>query len=124
MDDIAARAEGGAVILVEGLRDRDSMKSLGIEGNIVMTSQEPLFNLAERVSRQSMDVIVLTDWDERGEEVARNVDAYLKSNGSRPDLEPRKKLRFLTKKEVKDVESLHGYIVRLRRECSIKPQYY
>lgn len=89
-----------------------------------MTSQEPLFNLAERVSRLSGDIVILTDWDERGEEVARNVETYLKSNGSRPDTEPRKKLRMLTKKEVKDVESLHGYVERLRLTCAVKPQHY
>jgi 5S rRNA maturation endonuclease (ribonuclease M5) len=111
-------------VLVEGLKDRASIRALGIGGDIVMTSQEPLFNLAERVSMQSADIIVLTDWDDRGEEVARNAETYLKSNGSRPDLEPRKKLRILTKKEVKDIEGLHGYIERLRLACAVKPQHY
>jgi 5S rRNA maturation endonuclease (ribonuclease M5) len=111
-------------VLVEGLKDRASIRALGIGGDIVMTSQEPLFNLAERVSMQSADIIVLTDWDDRGEEVARNAETYLKSNGSRPDLGPRKKLRILTKKEVKDIEGLHGYIERLRLACAVKPQHY
>lgn len=111
-------------MLVEGLKDRASIRALGIGGDIVMTSQEPLFNLAERVSRQSADIIVLTDWDDRGEEVARNAETYLKSNGSHPDLDPRKKLRILTKKEVKDIEGLHGYIERLRLACAVKPQHY
>ncbi len=111
-------------MLVEGLRDRASIEALGICGYIVMTSREPLFNLAERVSRQSADIIVLTDWDDRGEEVAKNAETYLKSNGSRPDMEPRKKLRTLTKKEVKDIEGLHGYIERLRQTCAVKPQHY
>ncbi len=121
---MAARAEMGAIILVEGIRDRASMESLGIRDNIVMTSQETLFNLAERVSRRSADIIVLTDWDERGEEVARTAETDLMSNGSKPDMEPRKKLRVLTKKEVKDIEGLHGYIERLRLACAVKPQHY
>ncbi len=100
------------------------MAALGITDNIVMTSQEPLFNLAERVACRSADVIVLTDWDERGEEVAKNAETYLLANGSKPDMEPRKRLRLLTKKEIKDIESLHGYIERLRAACAIKPQHY
>ena len=119
---MASRAENGAVILVEGVRDKASLEALGIRDNVVMTSQEMLFNLAERVSHMSTDVIVLTDWDERGEEVARNAETYLLSNGSKPDMESRKRLRLLTKKEVKDVESLHGYIERLRLACAVKPQ--
>jgi 5S rRNA maturation endonuclease (ribonuclease M5) len=89
-----------------------------------MSSPQSLFNLAERISLEADDVIILTDWDERGEEVARNAEAYLRSNGALPDPWPRKKLRHLTKKEVKDIEGLHGYIERLRLECALKPQHY
>jgi 5S rRNA maturation endonuclease (ribonuclease M5) len=123
LDELAGRAEQGAVILVEGRRDRASLEALGIHGRIVTTSQKQLFNLAEHVS-QYKDVIVLPDWDERGEEVARRAEVFLKSNGARPDCGPRKKLRLLTKKEVMDVESLHSYVERLRQECALKPQHY
>ncbi len=88
-----------------------------------MTSQKQLLNLAEHVSRYK-DVIVLPDWDERGEEVARNAEIFLKSSGACPDCTIRKKLRHLTKKEVMDVESLYGYVERLRKECARKPQHY
>jgi 5S rRNA maturation endonuclease (ribonuclease M5) len=124
LDDLACRAGRGAIILVEGPRDKASLEALGIRGPIVMTSQKQLFNLAESLSRQHGDIIILSDWDERGEEVARNAEVFLKSNGARPDCGPRKKLRLLTKKEIKDVESLHGYVERLRRECALKPQHY
>ena len=65
LDELAGRAGQGAIILVEGRRDRESLDALGIRGRIVMTSQEQLFNLAERVAGEK-DVIVLSDWDERG----------------------------------------------------------
>jgi len=120
VDDLIFRAERGAIIMVEGLRDKASLEALGISGNIVMASQQPLFNLAERISRQNADVIILTDWDERGEEVAKYADIFLKSNGARPDCEPRKRLRQLSKKEIKDIENLHGYIERLKLICDTK----
>jgi 5S rRNA maturation endonuclease (ribonuclease M5) len=124
IDEIASRAAQGALILVEGRRDRISLEALGVRGNIILTSQKQLFNLAENISRQSDDIIILTDWDERGEEVARNVRLFLMSNGAHPDDELRKKLRSLSRKEIKDVESLYGYIERLRRACNDKPQHY
>lgn len=69
-------------------------------------------------------MIVLTDWDGRGEEVAKAAESYLASNGAKPDLRPRKRLRILTNRDVKDVEGLRGYVERLRRECADKPQNY
>ncbi len=124
LDDLADRAGRGAIILVEGRRDKASLEALGIRGTIAMASQKQLLNLTESLSRQNDDIIILSDWDERGEEVARRAEVFLKSNGARPDCGPRKKLRLLTKKEVADVESLHGYIERLRQECALKPQHY
>jgi 5S rRNA maturation endonuclease (ribonuclease M5) len=123
LDDLAGRAGEGAIIMVEGPRDKASLEALGIRGSIVMTSQKQLFNLAESLSHYK-DIIVLSDWDKRGEEVARNAEVFLKSNGAHPDCGPRKKLRLLTKKEITDVEGLHGYVERLRRECALKPQHY
>jgi 5S rRNA maturation endonuclease (ribonuclease M5) len=124
VDELASRATRGAIILVEGPRDRVSLEALGVHGRIVLTSQKQLFNLAEKVSGQGEDIIILSDWDERGDEVARNAGLFLKSNGARPDGELRKKLISLSRKEIKDVENLHGYVERLRSACEGKPQHY
>ena len=124
VDELAGRAAQGAVILVEGRRDIASLEALGIRGIIIMTSQKQLFNLAESVSHESDDIIILTDWDERGEEVARIAGIFLQANDARPDGDLRKKLSALCRKEIKDVEGLHGYIERLRQICQDKPQHY
>jgi 5S rRNA maturation endonuclease (ribonuclease M5) len=50
LDELADRAGLGALILVEGRRDREALEALGIRGHVVMTSQRQLFNLAEQVS--------------------------------------------------------------------------
>ncbi|MDI6897719.1 toprim domain-containing protein [Methanocella conradii] len=120
LDELASRAAEGAVILVEGRRDKASLEELGVKGNIVMTSQKQLFNLAECVSRQHKDIIILSDWDVRGDEVARSAEAFLKSNCARPDVEIRRRLRILTQKEIMDVESLYGYMERLKSQCITK----
>nr|CAH04799.1 conserved hypothetical protein [uncultured archaeon] len=114
----------GSVILVEGRRDREALDALGIRGEIMMTSQKQLFTLCEELARSGGDVIILSDWDDRGEEVAGLVQTYLEADGLRPDLEIRNKVRQLVRKEIKDVENLHRYIARLREICSTKPQPY
>lgn len=122
--EIAERAGHGAMILVEGMRDRDSLRMLGVNGRIILTSQKPLFRLAECVASERCDIIVLSDWDGRGDEVAEKTELYLRSNGVVPDGDLRRKLKALVKKDIKDVESLYGYVERLRKTCSPKPQHY
>lgn len=124
IDDISYRALNGAVILVEGRRDIRSLNMLGIKGEIIMTSHKQLLNLAESLARDKRDVIVLTDWDERGDEVAAKMTTYLKADGIRPECDLRESLKGLVKKEIKDVESLYTYVERLKKICSTKPQHY
>jgi 5S rRNA maturation endonuclease (ribonuclease M5) len=124
IDELACRALNGSVVLVEGRRDREALDSLGIRGEIIMTSQRQLFNLCEELARSGGDIIILSDWDERGEEVAGLLKTYLEADGVHPDLAIRDRIRTLARKEIKDVESLYRYYERLREMCSSKPQPY
>jgi 5S rRNA maturation endonuclease (ribonuclease M5) len=65
-----------------------------------------------------MDIIILTDWDERGEEVARQLALYLEADGVRPDSTFRVTLRGLLKKEITEVENLYTYVENLKEVCS------
>jgi 5S rRNA maturation endonuclease (ribonuclease M5) len=58
--------------------------------------------------------VLLTDWDSKGDEMARNIEHHLRSMGSSPDAELRSRLKKLVKKEIKDVESLSHYMERMR----------
>lgn len=122
--ELTDRALCGAVILVEGRRDREALLRLGVHGDIVLTSQQSLLTMAESLARSKKDVIVLTDWDERGEEVASQVSLYLEADGARPDNALRGYLKGLLKKDIKDVESLYSFVEKLKEVCSTKPQHY
>ncbi|MGA9138946.1 MAG: toprim domain-containing protein [Methanocella sp.] len=124
IDELTDRALCGAVILVEGKRDVEALFRLGINGEVLMTSHRQLLNLSESLARSGKDVIILTDWDERGEEVAKQISLYLEADGARPDNALRTSLKGLLKKDIKDVESLFGFVEKLREVCSTKPQHY
>ena len=124
IDELANRALNGATILVEGKRDREALNLLGITGEIIMTSQKTLFNLCEELARSGGDIIILTDWDERGEEVARQVQIFLEADGVRADTTIRTTIKPLVRKEINDVENLHKYMERLKKVCASKPQHY
>lgn len=104
----------GAAIIVEGMRDELALRSLGIKGPVIMASRRSALGLAEDAARSYSQIIILTDWDEKGEEMAQNIEGHLRSVGSRADLDIRSRLKKLVKKEIKDVESLGFYVERMR----------
>jgi 5S rRNA maturation endonuclease (ribonuclease M5) len=110
---LEASSEGTAII-VEGRRDERALRSLGLRGPVILASRRSALALAEEASRSYKKIILLTDWDEKGDEMARGLDLYLRSAGLHADLDIRSKLKRLVKKEIKDVESLDLYVERMR----------
>lgn len=104
----------GAAIIVEGMRDERALRSLGISGPVIMASRRPALELAEDTARKYKEIIILTDWDLKGEEMAQKIEQHLRCTGAHVDLEIRSKLKKLVKKEIKDVESLSLYAERMR----------
>lgn len=104
----------GALVIVEGIRDRDALRKLGLSGPVMMASRRPCLDLAEDAARNFQEIVVLTDWDEKGDEMARNIEHHLLCTGAHVDLEIRSKLSKLVRKEIKDVESLSVYMERIR----------
>ena len=106
----------GAIIIVEGKKDRDALNDLGISDRISLASYSPLLNFAEDVSRKTNQVIILTDWDSQGKKMAKKISGYLQASGTKPNNLIRNKIKKLVRKEIKDVEGLSGYVNNLRRE--------
>ncbi len=104
----------GAVVIVEGRRDEQALRALGLSGPVIMASRHSALDLAEDVARRFSSIVLLTDWDGKGDEMARNIEHHLRSVGSRPDADLRCRLKKLVKKEIKDVESLSLYVERMR----------
>jgi len=107
-------SDQGAAIIVEGMRDMRALRALGIRGPIILASRQPALRLAEDAARKYKEIIVLTDWDKKGDEMARLIDQHLRSEGIRADLDIRGRLKKLVRKEIKDVESLSLYVERMR----------
>jgi 5S rRNA maturation endonuclease (ribonuclease M5) len=104
----------GAAVIVEGRRDLIALRTLGLSGPVIMASRRSALDLAEDAARNYSQIILLTDWDQKGEEMCRNIERHLRSAGSRPDALIRSRLKKLVKKEIKDVESLSRYTERMR----------
>ncbi|MCZ7357717.1 MAG: toprim domain-containing protein [Candidatus Methanoperedens sp.] len=116
LSDLRERADNGAVIIVEGRKDAESLSRLGLKGDIIFASQQPLLELTEKLSRKDKEIILLTDWDKKGGMIARKIIKYLLNYGIMPNTEIRGRIRALVKKRIKDIESLSNYVNRLRDE--------
>jgi 5S rRNA maturation endonuclease (ribonuclease M5) len=105
----------GAAVIVEGRRDLLALRSLGLSGPVILASRRPALDLAEDAARNYSEIILLTDWDRKGDEMCQTIERHLRSVGRRPDGLIRSRLKKLVKKEIKDVESLSGYAERMRQ---------
>jgi len=109
-------AQDGAIIIVEGKKDAGSLRYLGICGQVQFASQQPLIDLTDSLSKTGKKIVLLTDWDKKGNLVARKIINHLAAYGIVPNTEIRSRLRSLSKKRIKDIESLNNYVNKLRYE--------
>ncbi len=103
----------GTVILVEGERDRASLRRLGIDGEVqTLHSGRTLADRVQELADRHGRVIVLTDWDRQGGRLARRLQEY--GEGGRPkiDLLLRRDLATLLRSEVVHVEGLATWATR------------
>jgi dTMP kinase len=112
-----------SVILVEGKKDRAALTCLGVGGDIVQVQDAGgILGVAEELAREGKEAIILTDWDRKGGQLAELLRNALKANDVRFDDRLRARLSMLSKKEIKDIESLPSYISFLVQNVS-GPQY-
>jgi 5S rRNA maturation endonuclease (ribonuclease M5) len=109
-----ASLEAGTVVVVEGERDRGALRRLGLSGPVVLVHRgDSLSTTAHRLAQRSRHVIVLTDWDSEGGQLARRLKGFLEAEPIALDLEYRRRLARILRGELVHVEGLHGWARRL-----------
>jgi dTMP kinase len=109
-----------APIIVEGEYDKRSLRALGVTGDIRMINEgSTVFRLCESIAAHHREAIILTDWDVRGGRLARQLRDGLSANGVRFDEDLRARLTVLSRKDITDVESLHGFVERVAERASV-----
>ncbi|MDF1557087.1 MAG: hypothetical protein P1P80_02730 [ANME-2 cluster archaeon] len=119
IQDLRQWSDEGAAIIVEGMRDIRALRELGITGPIMLGTQKALLELCEEVAREYSNVIVLTDWDNKGEKLARLMEGFLNNAGAVVNTDIRERIKALVKKRIKDIESLDTHMHNLRAELNI-----
>jgi len=103
----------GAVVVVEGERDRRALRRLGLEGSIALVHRgRTISATAQSLSAPGHHVIILTDWDTEGGHLAQALSKFLGAGRSGPDLEYRRRLARILRGELVHVEGLYGWARR------------
>ncbi|AEG17372.1 toprim domain-containing protein [Methanobacterium paludis] len=118
IEELKICVEQGMPILIEGKKDEKALRELGINGNFIKVSGSglKLFEIAEMAAQSSSKVIILTDFDKKGNELAKRLSSDIQSLGSHPDLTIRRKIMGITRKYIKDIESLPRHMHQLELE--------
>jgi 5S rRNA maturation endonuclease (ribonuclease M5) len=116
ISELQTLADSGAILVVEGRRDAESLHFLGIKGEIRFAARQPLLEFTELLSKSGKEIVLLTDWDKKGGMVARKIIQHLITYGIMPNTDIRSRIWVLVKKKIKDVESLNNYVNKLRYE--------
>jgi len=117
LEEISKRANAGATIVVEGKKDEVALRELGISGEFkqIPGGGKNLLNSIEALSEHE-EVIMLTDFDSTGEDLAEFSEKHLEKLGITVLFELRDRLKSCLRKAVKDIEGMPSFI-RAEREA-------
>lgn len=99
------------LIIVEGIKDKASLRAIGIRNRIFCLNKKPLYAVVEEVAKTAKDVVILTDLDRTGKQIYRKLCSDLQYHGVRVDRFFRE---FLFKKtKLRQIEGIVTYKKKL-----------
>ena len=97
-------------VIVEGIRDEKALKEMGFEGKIIKINVgENLVDFSDDLSKKYNRVIILLDWDRKGDYLTRKLQSFLEANGVVCDLEIRRKLKSLLGSYITSIEEFSSF---------------
>jgi len=110
LEELRESSANGVPVLVEGSRDEESLRELGIQGPVLKISgKKTVLNFLEGLAHHKQ-VIVLTDFDRTGGELARFCSKHLRRLGVEPIADLRERLKVLLHRDVKDIQGLAKFL--------------
>jgi len=115
---LSEEVASGVPVVVEGKSDVEALRSLGLEGQFiaVKSRREAISDMALEVAEVGREVIILTDFDDAGRELAHRWAVELESLGLKANLTYWRHLKGLVGSFAKDIEGLPSLIETLMRK--------
>ncbi|MCX7793799.1 MAG: toprim domain-containing protein [Thermodesulfovibrionales bacterium] len=107
-------------VIVEGKNDMMALRALGLEGEIIQVyGGKSLYELSEEIHERFESIILLIDWDRKGESLMKTLGEYL--SGLWEDYRNfRETLKILARNEAFEIEQIPALMERLKRQCEIE----
>jgi 2,5-diamino-6-(ribosylamino)-4(3H)-pyrimidinone 5'-phosphate reductase len=120
---LAEESARGTPIIVEGKKDLETLRTLGIQGQIVTAktggkSRLDLISEIEKIGNR--EVILLLDFDRRGKEWTAILRQNLEKTRIKANVAFRKELLRVAGRELKDIEGLAAYLQTLSKKLGEK----
>lgn len=119
LESLTQESARGTPIIVEGRKDAETLRTLGITGKILTakTGGKSRLDLISEVEKTgSAEVILLFDFDRRGKEWTAILRQNLEKAKIRPEATFWRDLLRFAGRELKDIEGLATYLETLRRK--------
>jgi 5S rRNA maturation endonuclease (ribonuclease M5) len=125
LNELTSSSNEPTCIIVEGVNDEEALRSLGVKGPILrIYGNQRTIDDIERdiIEHQYKRVIILTDYDPEGHELARKLENYLKP---KIKILPiiRQKLRKALGGWVEVIEAIPNFFSREGRRRLVKGKY-
>jgi 5S rRNA maturation endonuclease (ribonuclease M5) len=101
-------------IIVEGDKDIDALRKLGINGIIIsVNTGVSLIDLCDRLAQEYKDIIILTDWDRRGGYICHIIKKNLEG---RVNCNTRYREIFAKSSMIRTLEGLPSWIETMKEK--------
>ena len=120
LEQLAEESDKGLPIIVEGRRDEEALRKLGIRGSVVLSKNfgRSLVDVVDYVQKLGDEAIILVDFDRRGQEWAMSLARNLESAGVTANLQFWREFMHVAGRWVKDVEGIPSFIETLKRKVN------
>ncbi|MFX0163064.1 MAG: toprim domain-containing protein, partial [Candidatus Hodarchaeota archaeon] len=105
-DEVIGRVD---LVVCEGVKDAEAIKSLNWGVEIVTLEGKPLVRVADEISKEYKRVLILTDFDKKGQNLAKNISKFLLGR-SKVDWGLRNKMKRILKPylRIEEISSILG----------------
>jgi 2,5-diamino-6-(ribosylamino)-4(3H)-pyrimidinone 5'-phosphate reductase len=114
---LAEESAKGIPIIVEGKKDDDALRALGVEGKIISAKAggKGFLDVVSEIEKSGAEeIILLLDFDRRGKELTSKLRRYLEKTRIGLNAIFWREIFSLVRTEVRDVEGLVSYMETLK----------
>jgi 5S rRNA maturation endonuclease (ribonuclease M5) len=121
LDELVTDSAKGCLIVVEGIKDVQALRQLGVQGKIITakTSRKSFIDLTAEIEKQPCSpLVLLLDFDRRGKELTKRLTQHLETVRIKTNVNYWKELQALIGRDVKDIEGLPTYLQTLNKKLA------